>query len=205
MQVTEIKKIGKGKRYYLVLDEYNKFTIEAEILAKHKIKTFDEIDSEKLNQILLENGELSAFDRALSYLEKNIKTEKGIREYLKQKGFLDESIENAVGKLKEYGYINDEHFAESYIHTYSNKKGKKLLAYELALKGVDRAIIDEKLEEIVDTEQELSSCKEILEKYIRGKVIDNKTKQKCYGHLASKGFSSGIISQAIREVLCEQE
>ena len=55
MQVTEIKKIGKGKRYYLVLDEYNKFTIEAEILAKHKIKTFDEIDSEKLNQILLEN------------------------------------------------------------------------------------------------------------------------------------------------------
>ena len=187
MQVTEIKKIGKGKRYYLVLDEYNKFTIEAEVLAKHKIKTFDEIDSEKLNQILLENGELSAFDRALTYLEKNIKTEKGIREYLKQKGFLDESIENAVDKLKEYGYINDEHFAESYIHTYSNKKGKKLLAYELALKGVDRQIVDEKLEELVDTEQEVASCKDILLKYTKGKEIDLKMKQKSYAYLAGKG------------------
>jgi len=205
MQVTEIKKIGNGKRYYLVLDEYNKFTIEAEILAKHKIKTFDEIDSEKLNQILLENGELSAFDRALTYLEKNIKTEKGIREYLKQKGFLDESIENAVGKLKEYGYINDEHFAESYIHTYSNKKGKKLLAYELVVKGVDRQIVDEKLEELVDTEQEVASCKEVLLKYTKGKEIDLKMKQKSYAYLAGKGFSSETINQAIREVLCEQE
>ena len=202
MQVTEIKKIGKGQRYYLVLDEYNKFVIEAEILARHKIKTFDEIDSEKLNQILLENGDLAAFDRAISYLEKNIKTEKGIRQYLAQKGFLEESVDKAVDKLKEYGYINDELFAESYIRTYSSKKGKKLLAYELAIKGVDKQIIDEKIEELVDNE--LASCIEILTKYTKGKENNLKTRQKAYAYLAGKGFSSNVINQAIREILCEQ-
>lgn len=202
MQVTEIKKIGKGQRYYLVLDEYNKFVIEAEILARHKIKTFDEIDSEKLNQILLENGDLAAFDRAISYLEKNIKTEKGIRQYLAQKGFLEESVDKAVDKLKEYGYINDELFAESYIRTYSSKKGKKLLAYELSIKGVDKQIIDEKIEELVDNE--LASCIEILTKYTKGKENNLKTRQKAYAYLAGKGFSSDVINQAIREILCEQ-
>lgn len=205
MIITEIKKIGRGDRYYLILDELRKYTIEADILAKHKLKTNDEIDEESLNKILLENGEFSAFDRALSYLEKNIKTEKGIRKYLKQKGFLEESIDNAVQKLKEYGYIDDGVYAENYIRTYARKKGRKLLAFELATKGVDKQIIDEKLEELLDQEDEQKSCNEILTKYLKGKNIDQKTRQKAYAHLVSKGFSSNIISNALKECLCEQE
>ena len=131
MIITQIKKIGRGDRYYLILDEYKKFTIEADILARHKLKTNDEIDEELLNEILLENGEFAAFDRALTYLEKNFKTEKGIREYLKQKGFLQESIDNAVMKLKEYNYIDDSIYAENYIRTYASKKEKNFLHLNL--------------------------------------------------------------------------
>ncbi len=205
MIITEIKKIGRGDRYYLILDEYRKYTIEADILAKHKLKTNDEIDEVGLNKILLENGEFSAFDRALTYLERNIKTEKGIREYLKQKGFLEESVDNAVQKLKEYGYIDDGVFAENYIRTYAHKKGRKLLAFELSMKGVDKQIINEKLEDLLDKEDEQINCNEILKKYLKGKSIDQKTKQKAYAHLISKGFSSDIISTALKEILCEQE
>ncbi len=205
MIITEIKKIGRGDRYYLVLDEYRKYTIEADILAKHKLKTNDEIDEDGLNKLLLENGEFSAFDRALTYLEKNIKTEKGIREYLKQKGFLEESINNAVCKLKEYGYIDDSVYAENYIRTYAHKKGRKMLSFELSIKGVDKAIIEEKIEELLQVEDEQKSCNELLQKYLKNKNIDLKTKQKAYAHLAGKGFSSEIINKALREVLCEQE
>jgi len=205
MIITEIKKIGRGDRYYLILDEYRKHTIEADVLAKHKLKTGDEIDEEKMNQILLENGEFAAFDRALTYLEKNIKTEKGIREYLKQKGFLDESIDNAVCKLKEYGYIDDGVYAENYIRTYAHKKGRKMLAFELSMKGVDKAIINEKLEQFLQVDDEQKSCNDLLQKYIKNKNIDLKTKQKAYAYLAGKGFSSDMINRSLREVLCEQE
>lgn len=203
MIVTEIKKIGKGQRYYLVLDEAQKFVIEAEILAKNKIKTGDELDESYLQKILLENGDLYAFDRALTYLEKNMKTEKGIREYLKQKGFLDESIEKAIEKLIEYGYINDEVYAENYIRTYGNKKGKKKLKFELLSKGVSGHIIEEKLEELLSKEEEISSCREIFQKYIKNKTFDLKTKQKAYNHLVSKGFTFDIINSVVGEVTCE--
>ncbi len=205
MQITEIKKIGRGDRYYLTVDEVSRFVVEAEILAKYKLKTDEEIDGNFLNKILLENGELACFDRALTYLEKNIKTEKGIREYLKQKGFLDESVGNAIEKLKEYGYIDDSIYAENYIRTYGNKKGRKLLRFELSLKGLDKVIIEEKLEELLEADDEYEACKALCIKYIKNKTLDSKLKQKAYAHLTTKGFSSDIISRVIREELCEQE
>lgn len=195
--IEEIKKIGKGNRYYLILDDGRKFTLEAEILAKHKLKSGEELEENKLKEILLANGDLSAFDRGLTYLEKNIKTEKGIREYLKGKGFLDESIDKAVEKLNEYGYINDESFADSYIRTYSNKKGKKLLKYELMAKGVSCEIIEKKLEEIDENEQ-AEACKKLFEKYIKNKTFDLKLKQKAFSYLFSKGFSNEVVSRVMK-------
>ena len=205
MTITEIKKIGRGQRYYLFVDGAQRAIVEAEILAKYKLRTDDEIDEERLNEILLENGELSAFDRALTYLEKNIKTEKGIREYLKQKGFLPVSIDNAVAKLMEYGYINDKTYAENYVRTYLRRKGKKLLRYELLSKGVEANIIEEVLEEIFDENEEISSCREVFRKYTRNKELDLKMKQKTYAYLAGKGFGSSVISRVMREVECELE
>ena len=201
--IEEIKKIGKGDRYYLILDDGRKFALEAEILAKYKLKSGEELEENKLKEILLANGDLSAFDRALTYLEKNIKTEKGIREYLKGKGFLDESIDKAVEKLNEYGYINDENFVDCYIRTYSNKKGKKLLKFELLAKGVSQEIIEEKLQNI-DEKEQIEACKNLFEKYVRNKNIDLKLKQKVYAYLFSKGFSSDVITTVINNAKIEQ-
>ena len=205
MIVTEIKKIGKGQRYYVEIDEFQKFTVEADVLVRYKLKTGDEIDADELNKMLLENGEFSCFDRALIYLEKNMKTEKGIRDYLKQKGFLPQSIDNAVDKLKEYGYINDENFTECYIRTYGNKKGRKKIKYELISKGVDINLIDVKIEELVDEDEEINSCKELFRKYMKNKQFDLKTKQKAVAHLVSKGFTFNVINRAMGEELCELE
>ena len=117
MQITEIKKIGRGDRYSIFIDGVFDGTLEAEILVKHKLKTGDEIGEEQWRQIKLENGKLSAFSRAVGYIEKSLKTQKQLQTYLKEKGFLQESIDDAVQKLKEYGYIDDKVYAENYIKT----------------------------------------------------------------------------------------
>ena len=39
MEITEIKKIGKGKRYYLFVNGNNEGDFESEVLAKYKLKT----------------------------------------------------------------------------------------------------------------------------------------------------------------------
>ena len=205
MIITQIKKIGKGARYSLYLDERFICTLEAEVLAKNKLKTGDEISEEKLEELRLESGDLSSFERALSYLEKGMKTEKNIRDYLLSKGYLEESVEKAVKKLKSYGYIDDEAYAENFIKTYSSLKGSRKLKYDLLAKGIDKAIIDEKLSELLLEEDEKQACKQICNKYLKGKDLDNKTKQKLFNHLSGKGFSYEIILSTLKEVSKEVE
>lgn len=205
MQITEIKKIGKGERYSIYIDGIFNGTLQAEILVKHKLKTGDEIDEEHIKQIKLENGKIAAFEQAARYLEKALKTQKQLQTYLKEKGFLQQSIDDAVQKLKEYGYIDDEAYAENYIKTYQNKKGKIKLKFDLISKGVSPEIVEEKLAQLIDAEEQFSSCEALLKKYIKNKPIDSKLKSKAYAHLFSKGFAGDIISSVIAKVFSEVE
>lgn len=205
MQITEIKKIGKGDRYSIFIDSVFDGTLEAEILVKHKLKTGDEIGEEQWRQIKLENGKLSAFSRAVGYIEKSLKTQKQLQTYLKEKGFLQESIDDAVQKLKEYGYIDDKVYAENYIKTYKDKKGKIKLKFDLLSKGVAADVIEEALQEFVDEDEQYAACEKLLKKYVKNKPQDVKLKSKAYAHLFSKGFSGDIISRAIGKVFSEVE
>ena len=90
----------------------------------------------------------------MSLLEKKQKTERQIRTYLKEKGFLQENIDNCILKLIEYGYINDSDYAENFIKTYLKTKGPKKIKYDLITKGVDPEIIEEKLNELVNDDVE---------------------------------------------------
>lgn len=205
MQITEIKKIGRGDRYSIFIDDVFDGTLEAEILVKHKLKTGDEIGEEQWRQIKLENGKLSAFSRAVGYIEKSLKTQKQLQTYLKEKGFLQESIDDAVRKLKEYGYIDDKVYAENYIKTYKDKKGKIKLKFDLLSKGVAADVIEEALQEFVDEDEQYAACEKLLKKYVKNKPQDVKLKSKAYAHLFSKGFSGDIISRAIGKVFSEVE
>lgn len=205
MQITEIKKIGRGDRYSIFIDGVFDGMLEAEILVKHKLKTGDEIDEEQWRQIKLENGKLSAFSRAVGYIEKSLKTQKQLQTYLKEKGFLQESIDDAVQKLKEYGYIDDKVYAENYIKTYKDKKGKIKLKFDLLSKGVAADVIEEALQEFVDEDEQYAACEKLLKKYVKNKPQDVKLKSKAYAHLFSKGFSGDIISRAIGKVFSEVE
>lgn len=205
MQITEIKKIGRGDRYSIFIDSVFDGTLEAEILVKHKLKTGDEIDEEQWRQIKLENGKLSAFSRAVGYIEKSLKTQKQLQNYLKEKGFLQESIDDAVQKLKEYSYIDDKVYAENYIKTYKDKKGKIKLKFDLLSKGVAADVIEEALQEFMDEDEQYAACEKLLKKYVKNKPQDVKLKSKAYAHLFSKGFSGDIISRAIGKVFSEVE
>ena len=200
MIITEIKKVGKGERYSIFIDGIFNGTLEDETLVREKLKTGDEISEERLRQIKLDNGKLAAFSRALSYIEKGLRTEKQLREYLKEKGYLEESIDDAIDKLSEYGYIDDLLFAESFIRTYMNRKGRVKLKFELASKGVAAEVIDEALDKLLDEDETFETCVKLLKKYLKNRDMDAKLRAKAYAHLMGKGFEGETISKALSEV-----
>ncbi len=198
--ITEIKKIGKGQRYYLYLDDQFFGVYEAEILARHSLKSGQSFEEEFFEELKLENGDYACFNRGLSLLEKSMKSEKMLKDYLKEKGYPRSCIEKATKKLKSYGYIDDGTFCETYISTYLACKSKKKLKYDLLSKGIKEDIIEEKLSQLFDEEEEKEKLFRLAKRYMSGKEFELKTKQKFYNHFVSKGYDYGLVLNVWEEL-----
>lgn len=199
-EITEIKKIGKGLRYYLYLDDQFFGIYEAEILARHCLKTGQKYDYDFFEKLKIENGDYACFNRGLTLLEKSMKSEKMLKDFLKDKGYPKPCIDKAIDKLKEYGYINDESFCESYISSYKKTKSKKKLKYDLLSKGINEQIILSKLEDIIDDDCEHENLLNLAYKYMKNKEFDIKNKQKFYNHFVGKGYDYGQILKVWEEI-----
>ena len=198
--ITEIKKIGKGNRYYLFVDDENFGVFEAEILARYCLKTGQSFDEKFFDELLIENGDFACFNRALNLLSKTMKSEKMLKDFLKEKKYPHSCIQKAIEKLKDYGYINDESYAENFISFASNSKSKKKIKYDLLSKGIDSNIIERLLQENFNEEDEEVLCKKLAEKFLKNKEININTKQKFFNRLAGKGFGFQMIAKVWEEV-----
>ena len=65
---------------------------------------------------------------------------------------------------------------------------------KLAVKGVAREHIDE-----LETPDQTDLARNLAEKYMRNKVFDQKTLQKLYRFLLSKGFDYGTVSNIVEK------
>ncbi len=192
--ITDIVKIGKGARYKLFVDDELFGIFETEILARYCLKSGESYDEAFFEKLTIENGDYACFNRGLTALEKSMKSEKMLKDYLKEKKYPSTCIKKAIDKLKDYGYINDEVFCENFIASYSSSKSRRKLKYDLMGKGIDSSIIEKKLSEQLNDEDEEEKCLKFAKKYMKNREFDLITKQKLYNHLAGKGFDFGQIS-----------
>lgn len=199
MTITKIKQIGKTNRYHVYVDEQWFGIFLDEILAREHLKTNQEIDEQKLMSIKEENDTRVSFDMAVSYMERYVVSEKGIRDYLKKKSFGDRTIDKTVEKLREYGFVDDEKFAKNYFESLSGSKGKRVISNKLRQKGISKEIVDALLEEI-DDDSQFDAAKRLAEKFVKNRENSPKTKQKCLAHLIYKGYDYSVAQKAMQTV-----
>ena len=199
MIITKIKRIGNTNRFHVYADGAWAGVFLDEILAVYKLKTDGEIDDKEFAEIKKENDARVSFDMAVSYLEKYVVSEKGLKDYLKKKGFSGEVIAKTVEKLREYGFIDDEKFAKNYFESLSGSKGKRAIAQKLKAKGVSKEIVDGLIEN-VDEEDEFEKAKVLAEKFAKNRQKDPKNRQKCLAHLIYKGYDYSVSQKATNEI-----
>jgi len=199
MQITEIKRIGKTQRYRIFVDGSFFATVIDETIVKNSLRTGIDYDLDELNKIVFDAQKKVALDTAMNLLSKFSKTEKELKKYLVDKGFLFDAIKYTIEKLKEYNYLNDENFAKNYINCKKNSKGKKSIFYELKMKGIDESIIRNNLDVLENESGEV--LERLANKFIKNKRQDEKIKEKLFRHLVSKGFDFEEVNQTIRKVL----
>ncbi len=202
--ITEIQKIGKGARYRLYLNGEFYGIFEAEILAKHCLKSGESFEDDFFEDLKIENGDFTCFDKGLSILEKGAKSEKMLRDYLKGKGYPKECIQRACEKLKSYGYIDDQAFCENYISIYKDIRSRRKLKLELLGKGIGEDLVEDMLEDGLD-DDESEKCLNFAIKFMKNREKDIKNKQKMFNHLASKGFEYSDIANAWRKIVDDRD
>jgi len=196
VKVCQIDRVGKGENFRVVLEDGNTIILSMELIYKNSISIGVEIDEKHLSQVFIENEKAKAFDRAVKLISRVSKSKKEVKEYLFQKGYTSEVVDYAISKLEDYKYLNDELYAKDFVSCNKNLKGKRMISYMLAQKGVDKEVIQHSLLDF----DEFTPALNLAEKYMKNKDYDYKGKQKLYNYLLSKGYSYGTCSSVISEL-----
>lgn len=198
-------KKGKGDKIHISIDGEYRLTVDEMYFASLYLKDGQEITDDEYDELESTVNTRRAYNCAVSLLSRRDHSEKELMRKLKEKGYA-EGAEEAISKLKNSGYVDDERFCRLYVSELIRLKGygKRRVEQELYLKGVSRDIISLVLEEITFDTEALSDI--IRRKYL-SKMKDEKGKQRAINALMRLGYSYREIRDALsdldEEITCE--
>jgi len=200
MLITKIESQKKRKnRYNIYIDHEFKFGLDESVVLKFVLKEGDEIDQDLIDKIEKEEVASKAYNIALRFLKTRERSEKEIRDKLKEKNFSDRIIDLVLEKLKRLDFVDDRRFAEMFVkdRIKLKPKGKRVLKQELGQKGISDKIIEEVLGENLDEGKEIELAKRVFEKNIKrySNLPPEQQKQKIIKYLLRKGFGWSVIEK----------
>ncbi len=200
MIVTDIKPVTKQK-FQIEIDEQPAFVVYKGELFRYHLEKGKEIDeyvyTEIVDEVLTKRAKL----RAMHLLQKMDRTKCELERKLEESGYPKIVIERALSYIESFHYIDDRRYAEMYVQSQKQKKGKARIKMELLRKGVSAELITQVFEETQDEINTKETIRNLIEKKCSyDKKIDEKEKKKLYGFLLRRGFSSSDILSVFREI-----
>lgn len=195
---------GRGNKIHLLLDDEYKITTDVDFWSEINIADKSDISEEEWENLVTEINGRKALNKAYDLLSRRAHSEKELRQKL-LKCSDEESADNAIKRMLELGYLNDEQYAEDlFLHLLNNKHFSVLhIKQEMLRRGINRDIIDSILLE--NQTDEVSSIIEIINKKYLVKLNSGKDgRDKVFAALARKGFSYSDIKSAINSVSTEE-
>lgn len=127
-----------------------------------------------------------------------------LQQKLARKGVPAEVSEPLLDRFTEVGLIDDGAFAQAWVEQRSRTKGlgRRALMQELRRKGVEQVHIEAALSEI-GADEERDAARELAEKRLRSlsRLEPAVQRRRLEGFLARKGYSGGLVSEVVREVI----
>lgn len=144
-----------------------------------------------------------AMNMALRLLAVRARSVKEIRAKLADKGVDGPVLEKVIEKLLDLNYLDDVAFAGQWTRhlAFNLLYGDRRIEASLREKGVPEEIIRRSISENREELEEKAALRRILNKKIKGlnaQNLDRKLKARLARMLAGRGFSTGLIYEALR-------
>ena len=204
--MAAIQKIIYGEHSIkLELDNGESLKLPYSVVSDYSLSSGIDITGEVYLKIYDESLKFSCMQKGLSYLSGRSRSAHEMRVYLKKKAFSNEHIESVIIRLTERGYLNDYEFALSFIkNRISMKKyGMEKIKRDLYLKGIDRNIIDETLEECNARAVDEDALYSLAQKKYYAVKDKKNSYMKTAAFLKSRGFDYDSIRKVLARVIKE--
>ncbi len=203
MLITETQR-QKKHLTKLLFDNGEEAFLDNDICINYSLKPETHISEEKLNKLKYESEYLRAKSRALWYLDRADRTEKGMYEKLVGAGFDRKASAAVVGRFVEVGLIDDRRFAENFAEKCRDANiSKREGIRKMLLKGVPYDIANEVFSETeIDEEEQIRA---VIEKKYARKLEQENGVQRVYAALVRKGFSFSAVRNALKKYSEELE
>jgi regulatory protein len=145
------------------------------------------------------------FNYAVKALGRQMRTEAELRRLMKSRVEPDErgeaAIVTVIARLREYGYLDDAAFAETYarLRQENEKLGVRRVRQDLQHKGVGSELIAETLEARYGQTSEEALARQHLERKHLLKPESEKETARIMRRLVAAGFSPGVIYKILRQ------
>ncbi len=152
-------------------------------------------------------GEAGLFEYAVGTLARRMRTVRDLRRLMKARAFEGQAgerdMDRVVERLVELKYLSDERFAQDYTRLRKENQGfgRRRVAQDLAVKGVDKALAAETLSTAYDESDEVALARAYCErkriKQPSGPDVQKET-VRVMNRLMRAGYSSSAIFKLLR-------
>lgn len=203
-----VARVAKGKHGFYEVDLSNGETLRVseDLLIKFRLLKGMELDEKTINEINKNAHYDVGVQLALNYISYQLRSEKEVRSYLREREIPSLDREKIIAHLKDLTVLDDKIYGESYVRTQMrlSDKGPGVIKQQLRQKGLSPEVIENALwlyDEKTQFEVATHTAQKVLKK-IHNKSF-KETKQKLQLALRQKGFNGDIVSAVLDSLSLE--
>ena len=123
---------------------------------------------------------------------------------LEGRGATEPIVDTVIDRLREYGYLDDARFAQSYasLRVQQRPIGRQRLQRDLWLKKIDKQTAESALDQVFEQTPEEDLIDKAIAKRVRlrGKPQTRAEAKKLFDHLLRQGFPFELVSDKVRAI-----
>lgn len=210
MTLDTVREINEKRRSsVIVMESGQSFWLTWTQLQEHApFAVGMEIDTDELRQWLLPRQYPMALNDAVALLAQRAQASGEIRQKLKRKLYMDDTIEMVLYKLEKERLLDDESFARDWAASRARSQmGRSRILRELRMKGIDQQTAENALEEVDEEESDeaaVALARKLLRRYSR-EADERRAMQKLLMAMARRGYGYEESRQAVERALQEED
>ena len=119
MEIIKFKK-DKGNTYKVYFSDDTIISLHDDVIVKYNLLTNKKLDNDKFNEIVNYNDFLNGYYKSIKYINKKMRSEVEIENYLKKLEIKKEERNKIIKLLYKDGYLNREVYVKAFINDKYN-------------------------------------------------------------------------------------